>query len=283
MDQRPTVCRPDRGGTFAPGGPFLTIVDVRDRRLRDRGRGDGARGIGARFPAASRVPPGRRAGRAVPLVGRRARSGRAARIGVGVRVGRRRRRVGHRVRVRPAGGVAREPLAAHRGDPGDRRARRRRDAPVAGLSRRLLLHRVRQHRRDPSREPVHPDTDRLPGRRGRQPGRSEVALDAGGLRAVVHGLRVGRGPAGGLRVRTGRGVPDDGARGEPRHAGADRHDGAPDPAVAGGVRRGGVRDEPRRAVPVGRERPQRPAGGARRGRSVRAGARPPRPARGVRP
>ncbi len=45
-----------------------------------------------------------------------------------------------------------------------------------------------------------------------------------------------RGPARGLRVRAGRGVPDDGARGEPRHAGPDRHDGAPDPAVAGRVR-----------------------------------------------
>ena len=226
--------RRDRGDTFAPGGPLLTIVDVRDRRLRDRGRGDGARRLGARVPAASGAAAGRRARRAVPLAGRRARPGRPARI---------------RARVASVAAVVASAVAflfvlreAWRGHISLRTAVILAvGAHVVVATLPLLFSRdvysyiaygniAGIHHANPY---VQTPID-FPGDAVVEPGRAEVALDAGGLRAAVHGVRVASSSGSwtpcARRSQVFRLTALAASLG---HARADRHDRAPGPAARG--------------------------------------------------
>ena len=218
------------GGTFGLGGALLTIVDVRDRRLRRRRRGHRAGRVDPRISPPSGDAAGRGAGRAVPLARRPARHRRAPGVGDGRGIRGRAARRGRLVRLRRAGRVARGGLPADRAVP-DRGGPRGRHRPaLARFARRVLLHRVREHRRPAPCEPVHPDADRLPRRRRVEPGGSRLVLDPGRLRTVVHRVRVARREGGRLGAGAGGGLPVDGALRQSRHGGRDRDDGCGAPS-----------------------------------------------------
>ena len=187
-----------------------------------------------------------------------------------------------RVRVRPAGGVARgRSRCGPRWCSRSARTSSSRRCRCSSRATSTPTSRTGNIAGDPSREPVHPDADRLPRRRRREPGRSGVVRRRRrSTDRCSRGSRRSSSRLVGLRAGAGRGVPDDGAR---------RAASARWPLIATTVRR----LRPSRAAfavaafgmnpvvlfsSVG-ERAQRPAGRARGGGSVRAAAGAARAAR----